>query len=298
MNCSTRRKARTTTEVRRLRDTRRVLIQVLVGVLVLAVLVVTLAYLFQRRLIYLPDGGPVPSAGAVLPGARDVELRTEDGLTLGAWYVPPRGRDSGVTVLVAPGNAGNRSYRAPLAEALSARGMAVLLLDYRGYGGNPGSPTEEGLRLDVRAARDHLVDRGAEKILYFGESLGAAVVAELAVEHPPCGMLLRSPFTELADVAGEHYPFLPVRLLLRDRFSVVEHVARTEAPVTVVYGSADEIVPGVQSRAVAEAAAGPVTTVEVPGAGHNDAVLLDGPRLVGATTRLAGLEGQAGQATC
>lgn len=276
------------------------LIQVLVGGLVLAVLVVTLAYLFQRRLIYLPSGGPVPSAGTVLPGARDVELRTEDGLTLRAWYVPARGSgsgsDSGVTVLVAPGNAGNRMNRAPLADALSARGMAVLLLDYRGYGGNPGDPTEEGLALDVRAARDHLVDRGAEKILYFGESLGAAVVAELATEHPPCGMLLRSPFTELADVAGEHYPFLPVRLLLKDRFPVVEHVARTKVPVTVVYGSADEIVPVVQSRAVAEAAAGPVTTVEVPGAGHNDAVLLDGPRLVSATARLAGLEGQAGQA--
>ena len=279
-----------------LRKTARVLLKVLVVVVVLAVVVLALAYLFQRRLIYLPDGGPVPRAGTVLDGARDVELRTADGLTLGAWYVPARGADTDVTVLVAAGNAGNRAARAPLAAALRARGMSVLLFDYRGYGGNPGDPTEEGLALDVRAAREHLVERGAERIVYFGESLGAAVVAELATEHPSCGLLLRSPFTELADVAAEHYPFLPVRLLLKDRFPVVEHVRRVRVPTTVVYGSADGIVPVVLSRAVAEAAAGPVTTVEVPGAGHNDPELLDGPRLVDATTRLANLAG--GQATC
>lgn len=269
------------------------LLRVLATVVVVVVVVLALAYLFQRRLVYLPSGGPVPRAGEVLPGARDVELRTTDGLTLGAWYVPARGTDTGVNVLVAAGNAGHRAMRAPLAAALRDRGLSVLLFDYRGYGGNPGDPTEEGLALDVRAARQHLVDQGADKILYFGESLGAAVVAELATEHPPCGMLLRSPFSALADVAAEHYPFLPVRLLLKDRFPVVEHVGRTSTPITVVYGSADSIVPGMQSRAVAEAAAGPVTTVEVAGVDHNDAQLLDGPRLVDATARLAGREGQA-----
>jgi uncharacterized protein len=272
-------------------NTRRVFVVFVVLVVVVA-LVLGLAYLFQRRLIYLPSAGPVPAAETALPGARDIELRTADGLTLRAWYAPARGQDTGVDVLVAPGNAGDRAMRAPLAEALRARGLSVLLLDYRGYGGNPGDPTEEGLALDVRAARQYLVDQGAESILYFGESLGAAVVTELATEYPPCGMLLRSPFSELADVAGEHYPFLPARLLLKDRFRVVEHIRRVTAPVTVVYGSADDIVPVGQSRAVAEAAAGPVTTVEVPGAGHNDPELLDGPRLVNATARLAA------QATC
>ena len=116
-------------------------------------------------------------------------------------------------MLVAHGNAGDRAMRAPLAAALAARGMSVLLFDYRGYGGNPGDPTEEGLALDVRAARAYLVDElrvPPERLVYFGESLGSAVVTELATEHPPGGLLLRSPFTELADVAGEHYPFLPV----------------------------------------------------------------------------------------
>lgn len=272
------------------RHTRRVLVQVLVTVVVLAVVVLALAYLFQRRLIYLPSSGPVPSAASVLPGARDVRLETSDGLELGAWYVPATGSDLGVTVLVAPGNAGDRSLRAPLAEALRTRGMSVLLFDYRGYGGNPGDPTEEGLALDVRAARTYLVeDLGVapDKVLYFGESLGAAVVTELATEHPPCGLLLRSPFTELADVAAEHYPFLPVRLLLKDRFPVKEQVSRVRVPTVVVYGSADSVVPTEQSRAVATASGGPVTSVEQPGADHNDSVLLDGPRLVDATARLS-----------
>src|SRR5688572_16586727 len=121
----------------------------------------SLFWTLQRSLIYFPSTAQVPPAAEVIDGARDVKLRTTDGLTLGAWLVPPRGANSAaggdaaraVTVLVASGNAGDRSYRAPLARALADRGLAVLLFDYRGYGGNPGSPSERGLALDVRAAR-------------------------------------------------------------------------------------------------------------------------------------------------
>ncbi|GIH78056.1 alpha/beta hydrolase [Planobispora longispora] len=255
--------------------------------LVLALLVVGLAWLFQRSLIYLPDRSPVPPAAAVLPGARDVTLTTADGLRLGAWYVPAAGSARGVSVLVAGGNAGNRAHRAPLARALAARGLSVLLLDYRGYGGNPGRPSEAGLALDVRAAREHLA-RSGDAVIYFGESLGAAVVTELAAEHPPTALLLRSPFTDLADAGQVNYPFLPVRPLLWDRFPVTEHVAGVRAPTTVVFGSRDTIVPARLSRAVAEAAPGLVRSVEIAGAGHNDRVFLDGPELVDAVVDLAG----------
>jgi fermentation-respiration switch protein FrsA (DUF1100 family) len=258
------------------------------AVVVVVVVVLALAYFFQRRLIYLPSTGPVPSAARVLPGARDVRLTTADGLTLGAWYVPPTGRDLGFSVLVANGNGGDRSHRTELAAALRAEGFSVLLFDYRGYGGNPGAPSQEGLALDVRAARAYLVDElgvPQERLVYFGDSLGGAVVAELAVEHPPAGMLLRSPFTELADTAAEHYPFLPVRMLLRDRLPVVEHVRRLDVPVTVVYSPADEVVPPEQSRAVASAARHG-RLVEIRGADHNHPVLLAGPEVVGAVVEL------------
>jgi fermentation-respiration switch protein FrsA (DUF1100 family) len=250
---------------------------------------VGLVWGFQRALIYFPDDDPGPPSAWGLAGARPVDLHTSDGLRLGAWWLPAAD-PAAPAVLVANGNGGHRGLRAPLARALGEAGLSVLLFDYRGYGGNPGSPSEEGLARDVRAARAYLVeDAGvpADRLVYFGESLGAAVVSELAVEHPPAALVLRSPFTDLAAVGRAHYPFLPVGLLLRDRYRVAEHVAQVAAPVTVVYGGADSIVPPAQSRAVADAAARLHAVVEVPGADHNDAVLLDGAAVVRAVVELA-----------
>ncbi|MDD7937169.1 alpha/beta fold hydrolase [Actinomycetospora lutea] len=245
-------------------------------------------WLVQRELVYVPSPGPVPPAASALAEARDVTLTTADGLALGAWWVPARGERREVTVLVANGNAGDRADRSRLAAALADRGLDVLLFDYRGFGGNPGSPGEEGLATDARAARDHLVrDRGVapQRLLYLGESMGSAVVARLATEAPVAGMVLRSPFVDLASVGELVYPFLPVRALLADRFPVTEMVARARVPTTVVLGGSDRTIPPAQSRAVAAAAGGEV--VEVPGADHDDAVLAHGPAVVGAVVALA-----------
>ncbi len=260
------------------------------GLVLLAVVVALLSagWLLQRRLIYFPDTA-VPPAGSVLPGAQEITLRTQDGLALGAWHVAPTRADRGITVLLMPGNAGSRVLRAPLARRLAAQGVAVLLLDYRGYGGNPGSPSEDGLITDARAARAYLLSHGvpAQRLIYFGESLGAAVATRLATEAPPGGLVLRSPFTCLAAVGSRHYPLLPVRLLLRDRFPVTKLIGQVRVPTAVVYGSADTIVPPEQSVAVAAAAGGPVRAIEVAGAGHNDAALLEGNELVAAVLDLA-----------
>jgi len=126
-----------------------------------------------------------------------------------------------------------------------------------------------------------------DRLVYLGESLGAAVVTELAVEHPPAALVLRSPFVDLAAVGAAHYPYLPVRAMLRDRYPVAEGIARVRVPTTVVYGAADTIVPPEQSRAVAAAAPLLHRLVEVRGADHNDAVLLDGRELVDAVVELA-----------
>jgi fermentation-respiration switch protein FrsA (DUF1100 family) len=166
----------------------------------------------------------------------------------------------------------------------------VLLFDYRGYAGNPGSPTEQGLARDVRAARRYLLEVAGvppQRLLYLGESLGAAVVTDLAREHPPAGLVLRSPFVDLAAVGRVHYPFLPVRTLLRDRYPVAELVAAVDAPTTVVLGTADAIVPPSQSRTVAAAAADLHRLVEVRGADHNDLDLVAGDDVVRAVVELA-----------
>jgi pimeloyl-ACP methyl ester carboxylesterase len=262
------------------------------GVVLLVVLLalLALAWLLQRRMIYFPDPDAPPAAASVLPGAREVTVRTEDGLDLGAWFVPPTGADRNLTVLVLPGNAGSRLLRAPLADRLAAEGFAVLLLDYRGYAGNAGSPSEDGLFADARAAVRQLAARGSppQRTIYYGESLGAAVAVRLAVEHPPAALVLRSPFTDLAAVGSRHYPFLPVRLLLSDRFPVAGPVAHVRAPTAVVYGSRDATVPPELSAAVASAAAGLVRSVEVPGADHNDAALLAGDELIAAVVAVSG----------
>lgn len=256
----------------------RLLLSVVLG-LVLAVLVL---WVFQRRLIYLPARGPVPAASAVLRGTEEVTLETEDGLELEAWFLPAGPR----TVLVFNGNAGNRAGREPLAAALAGRGFSVLLFDYRGYGENPGRPNEEGLVLDARAALAYLEGRpDVGPIAYFGESLGAAVAVGLAVEDPPQALVLRSPFTSLADVGRIHYPYLPVSLLLWDRFPTLERIVRLETPVLVVAGERDGIVPPGQSRQVFEAAPGPKRFVEIPGADHNDPDLFVGDLLLDEVQR-------------
>jgi len=265
------------------------MVRLLAVVVATAILLLVVLWTLQRQLIYYPSPGPVPAAAQVLDRGRDVTLRASDGLRLGAWYVPARDPDE-ATVLVANGNGGDRSLRAPLARALSRRGLGVLLFDYRGYGGNPGRPSQEGLALDVRAAREFLVQRAAvprDRLLYLGESLGSAVVTELAAEHPPAGLVLRSPFVSLTAVGRAHYPYLPVGLLLRDRFPLAAHLRRVSAPVVVVYSGADEVVPPAQSRQVAETAPNLVRRVVVEGAGHNDLALLSGRKLVGAVVDLA-----------
>jgi pimeloyl-ACP methyl ester carboxylesterase len=245
----------------------------------------------QRRLIYFPDASPVPPAADVIDAARDVTLHTSDGLELQAWFVPApsqmRSR-GGLAVLFAPGNGGNRLSRAGFALELMRRGFAVLLMDYRGYGGNPGSPSEGGLFADALAAADALVELGypPERTIYFGESLGTGVVAALQQQRPPAGMVMRSPFTELADVGSHHYPWLPVRALLTDRFPVLEEVKASEVPLTVVYGDRDSVVPRRLSAHVAAAAATLVEELVIEGADHNDPVMF-GARVADAVARLA-----------
>jgi uncharacterized protein len=267
----------------------------LVIVAVLVAVLLGLVWSQQRRLIYYPWPGRVPPAASVLPGGQEVVLETEDGIRLGAWFVPaPGSTPRGPAVLVCNGNAGSRALRAPLAAALARAGLSVLLFDYRGFGGNPGRPSEEGLAADARAARAWLAARpevDPSRIAYFGESLGAAVALRLAVERPPAALVLRSPFTSLADVGRLHYPWLPVRLLLADRYPSAERVADLTVPLLVVAGEHDRIVPAALSRRLYDAAAEPKRFVLVPGADHNDTALLDGRQLVGEIARF--LEGTA-----
>jgi fermentation-respiration switch protein FrsA (DUF1100 family) len=257
---------------------------------VAAIVVIGVMYLMQRNLLYYPSAMP-PADELLPPGATAVDLRTDDGLTLGAWFLPaavasdapPRG--PGPAVLICNGNAGDRSHRLDLGLALAERGYAILLFDYRGYAGNPGSPSETGLRADARAAVEALAERAEvdpARIAYFGESLGAAVAGGLATERPPAALILRSPPPSIAEMARHHYPYLPiVDALLLDHFPLAEQLRNVEVPTLVLVTERDEIVPASLSRRVFEAAAGPKRYVALTGAHHNDPALFAGDELVG-----------------
>lgn len=245
------------------------------------VALVLFLWLGQRRLLYLPLASLHSPDVLGLADTRTLSLTTADGLTLGAWDVPPSGgRAPRAVVLVFNGNAGNRTYRAPIARRLSLAGYRTVLVDYRGYGGNPGRPSEEGLIADARAARRAVESDPGVPVVYFGESLGTGVAVRLAVEHPPAALVLRSPFTSITDVAAHHYWFLPVRRLLWDRFDSLARIGDVRAPLLVVAGDRDSVVPYALSARLYEAAREPKRFVTVPGADHNDAALAaDAPML-------------------
>jgi fermentation-respiration switch protein FrsA (DUF1100 family) len=214
-----------------------------------------------------------------------VTFPTADGLMLHAWFVPAD-RPARVTVLFLSGNGGNRAMRAPLAAALAARGIATMLVDYRGYGGNPGRPSESGLAEDARAARAYLAQRpdvDPSRIVYFGESLGTGVAVRLATEHPPRALVLRSPYTSLVDIGRRAYPYLPVRLLLTDRFASLDRIGSVSCPVLVIAGTRDGIVPAEQSKRLFDAVRHPdKKLLMIEGADHNDYELLAGTELIDA----------------
>ena len=241
-----------------------------------------IVWALQRRLIYFP-AADVPRPAAVgLPSAQVVSFTTSDGVTLHGWFVPPASPSAREAVIVFNGNAGNRGFRAALAAMLADAGLATLLFDYRGYGENKGQPSEEGLARDAVAAYRYVATRkdvNASRLVYFGESLGTGVAVRLATRHTPRALILRSPFTSLIDVGRHHYPFLPVRTLLSDRYASIDYVNRIGCPLLVIAAARDSVVPSEQSRRLYEAARSPKHLVVIDGADHNDYELLAGTRM-------------------
>ena len=235
------------------------------------VLVLACLYTFQRRLLFIPDTTPPDPMRAGLTDIAVLHLPTEDGLSLVAWHVPPAD-PNGFTVLLLHGNAGNIGHRANRLRRMRDIGWGVLLLEYRGYGGNPGSPSEDGLTLDARAGLAELRRRAIppERSLLWGESLGTGLAIRLAAENSVAAVLLDAPYTSIVDAAQGQYPYVPVRPLLKDRFDSLSRIARVRAPILVMQGSADRLVPPAMGRALMQAATAPTELWVAEGAGHED----------------------------
>ena len=235
--------------------------------------------MLQDRLIYFPGPNPGP---APVPW-EEHGVQTNDGLELSVWVRVDDGAVDRPLVIVFPGNAGNRAGRASLGNELAKAGYGVVLGEYRGYGGNPGEPSEDGLISDAvaitRFARG--LGFGDAGVVYFGESLGAAVAIGAAAVELPDALVLGSPFTSLVDVGRHHYPWLPVSALVRDRYASLERIESGEVdglPSLVIGGSADGTVPIEQSRVIARALG--ASMHEVPGVDHNDPAIRSAPAMV------------------
>jgi uncharacterized protein len=214
------------------------LIVVLVGYFGVAALL----YVVQRSLMYFPDPGHIPPGGAGLRGAEEILLTTADGERIVAWHVPPH--DDRPVILYLHGNGGNLSARAERFQALTADGTGLVAIDYRGYGGSSGRPSEAGLAIDAETAYAFAVGRyGADRLAIWGESLGTGVAVALAAERPASHLVLEAPFTSTVDIAARHYPFVPVRLLMKDQFRSDLRIGKVAAPLLILHGGRDPVVP-------------------------------------------------------
>jgi fermentation-respiration switch protein FrsA (DUF1100 family) len=249
------------------RSTGRRVISFIAAVAAAYVLGVGLLFTFQRTLLYPANQYRPAPAQMGLPEMQAVALRTSDGLDLVAWYAPPRG--DRITIVAFHGNGDFVGAYADFARQLIDRGFGVLLTSYRGYSGNPGSPSEDGLYEDGRAALDFVEGRKARVVLQ-GFSLGAGVAVQLATERKVAGLILEAPFTSAVDVAASAYPVVPVRWLMHDRYDNLAKIAAIDAPILVTHGTRDEVVPAEQFDRLYDAIRAPKSRAVIDGATHVD----------------------------
>ncbi len=244
------------------------LTQTLKVLILLFIILVFFTYCFQRYLIYFPSP-TIPQPHDF--GATDLtvlKLQTKDNLSLNAWYKSASANHP--TVLILHGNAGTIGNRMALAREFINAGFGVLLLEYRGYGGNKGSPTEQGLYNDGQAAVSFLTQQGVKptQLVLYGESLGTGVASKLATESPSCALILQSPFTSLTSIAHYSYPWIPLDPW--DKFDSLSRIQEINTALLILHGIKDPIVPYSEGLTLFKAAAEPKQMLSFQNYGHNN----------------------------
>jgi uncharacterized protein len=241
-------------------------------------LLVGCSMVFEERLIFVPSCYPNGNWHPVGLQCEDVAFATQDGVRLHGWYCPvPRPR---CVFLMMHGNAGNITHRVDRIMAWQhLLNVSVFVFDYRGYGRSAGQPNEPGVYHDARAAYQWLTaDKGIapNDVVFFGESLGAAVALQLATEVPPRALILESPFTSAVEIGQRAFPWLPVRWIMRNRFASIEKIGRYHGPLLIIHGTQDTVIPFAMGQTLFAHANEPKRFYPVPGADHNEVAVVGG----------------------
>lgn len=251
---------------------RRRIVAILLVPAILYFLLLVLAVIFEEQFIFFPSRYPHGDWNPAGLEFEDAQFAAPDGTPLHGWYVPcenPR-----AIVLFSHGNAGNLSDRAGMLRALTElAGVSVMIYDYRGYGKSGGHPTENGILLDARAARAWLARRAEieeNQVVLMGRSLGGAVAVDLAAADGARGLVLESTFTSIPEMARVHYPWIPVRSLIRNRFDSLSKIRRYQGPLLISHGDADRVAPYEMGQRLFSAANQPKTFLTIEGGDHND----------------------------
>ncbi|MES1148285.1 MAG: alpha/beta hydrolase, partial [Bradyrhizobium guangdongense] len=229
-----------------------------------------LLYVKQRTMLFpIPTAERTAPAAAGLSGAEEHVLTTSDGEKVIVWHVPPKsGRP---VILFFHGNGDSLAGLSGRFRRITADGTGLVALSYRGYAGSSGQPSEDGLLRDGTAAYSFATARyEPQRLVLWGFSLGTGVAVALASEHPIGRLILEAPYTSLVDVAASHFRFVPVRLLMRDRFHSDERVARITAPLLVMHGAQDQTIPIVFGERLFALAGEPKQFIRIDRGGHND----------------------------
>ncbi|HKL24646.1 MAG TPA: alpha/beta hydrolase [Desulfuromonadales bacterium] len=226
----------------------------------------------EQTFLYFPDSRQAATPGDYDLAYEEIRFAAADGTRLHGWLLP--GPPDAPLVIFLMGNAGNKSYRVDNLRFLIELGVGVCIFDYRGYGRSAGTPSEAGLYSDVRGLLEYLAGRGWDpgRMIYFGRSLGAAVALQSALEQPPAGLVLETPFTSIAAMGRRHYPLLYPLLgwLVQADFDNLAKIERVESPLLVIYGETDRICPPEMVKTLYRQAPGPKQLVGIANAGHNE----------------------------
>lgn len=250
-------------------------------VILFIILFLIFLYFYQDKMIYFPTKDFDQTPETIGLKYEVVAVKTKDGINISGWYIPAE-KERGV-LLFCHGNAGNISHRLDSIKIFNSLHLSIFIFDYRGYGNSEGKPSEQGTYLDAEAAWNFLTNiknKSPEKIVIFGRSIGGAVAAETALRKNPAALIIESGFKSIPEIGAHHYPWLPVKLIAKYKYSTIDKIGLIKCPKLIIHSPDDEIVPFKHGKELYEKASSPKEFFQIYGS-HNEGFIISGNVYIG-----------------